>query len=118
MEFTDGYSNLSYLNITKQLCNELYENTNKKSKLSFYYDSDTFFNAYTYTKGTNDYMCMYVGTILNAFAHIKSVFCSSSFLLNFGNPNLEKNNHVSGKFDITQKQLLLYAKNSPPIQLL
>ena len=35
MEFTDGYSNLSYLNITKQLCNELYENTNKKSKLSF-----------------------------------------------------------------------------------
>ena len=87
MEFTDGYSNLSYLNITKQLCNELYENTNtnKKSKLSFYYDSDTFFNAYTYTKGTNDYMCMYVGTILNAFAHIKSAFCSSSFLLNFGN---------------------------------
>lgn len=118
MEFTDGYSNLSYLNITKQLCNELYENTNtnKKSKLSFYYDSDTFFNAYTYTKGTNDYMCMYVGTILNAFAHIKSVFCSSSFLLNFGNPNFEKNNHVSGKFDITQKQLLFTADPIDPIR--
>lgn len=36
MKFTDGYSNLSYLNITKQFCNELYKNANNKSKLSFF----------------------------------------------------------------------------------
>lgn len=118
MEFTDGYSNLSYLNITKQICNSLYETANKNSnsKLNFYYDSDNTFNAYTCTKGTDDYMCINVGTILDAFAHIKSAFSSSSFLLNFGNPNVEKNKQILGKFDITKRQLLFTGDPIDPIR--
>jgi len=118
MEFTDGYSNLSYLNITKQICNSLYETANKNgnSKLNFYYDSDNTFNAYTRTKGADDYMCINVGTILDAFAHIKSAFSSSSFLLNFGNPNVEKNKQVLGKFDITKRQLLFTGDPIDPIR--
>lgn len=118
MQFTDGYSNRSYLNISKQICTSLYETVKRtnKSKLNFYYDSDIYFNAQTYTKGTEDYLCMYVGTILNAFAYIKSAFSTSSFLLNFGNPNAEKNNQITGKFDIAKKQLLFTGDPADPIR--
>ena len=118
--FDDGFTELSYFNILKQIVERVYSDAKIDKPLGglvFRYKVDESINACAYINSLGqDCLDLNVGTVSFYFAYMKSVMSDKEVFKEFGSPNVESGGIVTGVYEPRKRAIFFTGEPKDPIR--